>query len=87
MHCCLCVRLSHELGTGPKRDSALLLQEQLRWTPAAQSAGEVVMENGRMVKFIMQFAHKVVLYLCLCKVTTSTAAFTADRAAGNSLKK
>lgn len=45
------------------------------------------MENGRMVKFIMQFAHKVVLYLCLCKVTTSTTAFTADMAASNSLKK
>lgn len=55
--------------------------------PAAQSAAEVLMENGWMVKFIMQFAHKVVLYLCLCKVTTSTTAFTADRAAGNSPKK
>lgn len=42
---------------------------------------------GWMVKFIMQFVHKVVLYLCLCKVTTSTTAFTADRAAGNSPKK
>lgn len=59
--------------------------DQLEW-PGVQEKWWWKMD-GWMVKFIMQFAHKVVLYLCLCKVTTSTTAFTADRAAGNSLKK